>query len=55
MFLTGVVNLNTLASESLALILPRDGGGTIDAQEIHEMVMGLFAMSGMEVSNINEY
>lgn len=54
MFLTGVVN--TLASESLALILPRDGGGTIDAQEIHEMVMGLFAMSGMEVSNnIIEY
>ena len=48
MFLTGV---NTLASESLTLILTRDGGGTIDAQEIHEMVMGLFAMSGMEVSN----
>ena len=32
------------------LILTRDGGGTIDAQEIHEMVMGLFAMSGMEVN-----
>ena len=33
------------------MILTRDGGGTIDAQEIHEMVMGLFAMSGMEVTN----
>ena len=32
------------------LNLTRDGGGTIDAQEIHEMVMGLFAMSGMEVN-----
>ena len=28
----------------------RDGGGTIDAMEIYEMVKGLFSMSGMEVS-----
>ena len=34
--------------------LTRDGGGTIDAQEIHEMVMGLFAMSGMEVTNLTK-
>ena len=30
--------------------LLRDGGGTIDAMEIYEMVKGLFSMSGMEVS-----
>ena len=30
--------------------LLRDGGGTIDAVEIYEMVKGLFSMSGMEVS-----
>ena len=36
------------------IFLTRDGGGTIDAQEIHEMVLGLFAMSGMEVSNNND-
>lgn len=29
--------------------LARDGGGSIDAPEISEMVRGLFAMSGLEV------
>ena len=48
MFLTGT---DFGARNHFTLILTRDGGGTIDAQEIHEMVMGLFAMSGMEVTN----
>ena len=49
MYLTGSAGVRT--RNHFTLILTRDGGGTIDAQEIHEMVMGLFAMSGMEVTN----
>ena len=30
--------------------LCRDGGGTIDAGEMEEMVRGLFLMSGLEVA-----
>ena len=48
MYLTGSAGVRT--RNHFTLILTRDGGGTIDAQEIHEMVMGLFAMSGMEVT-----
>ena len=51
MFLTGT---DFGARNHFTLILTRDGGGTIDAQEIHEMVMGLFAMSGMEVTNLTK-
>ena len=35
----------------LYLFGPRDAGGTIDAVEIAEMVRGLFAMSGLEVTD----
>ena len=47
MYLTGS---GVRTRNHFTLIFTRDGGGTIDAQEIHEMVMGLFAMSGMEVT-----
>ena len=30
-------------------VFDKDGGGTIDAEEISEMVRGLFSMSGIEV------
>ena len=30
----------------------RDGGGSIDASEIHEMVVGLCTLSGIEVTKL---
>ena len=30
-------------------VFDKDGGGSIDAEEISEMVRGLFSMSGIEV------
>ena len=30
----------------------RDGGGSIDASEIHEMVVGLCTLSGIEVTKV---